>query len=85
MKINDVPVLVSVPIYITVPVPFPVSVPVSIPVPIPDSDFSALPDAPINCGFRSLNGKTSIVNPVNKLFSLGFKVQQTFFAPGKKT
>ena len=23
---------------------------------------------PINCGFRSLKGKASIVNPVNKLF-----------------
>ena len=39
---------------------------------------------PIGCGFRSLEGKASIVNPVNKLFSLGYKVQQTFFVPGKK-
>ena len=38
---------------------------------------------PINCGFRSLKGKASIVNPVNKLFSLGYKVEQTFFVPGK--
>ena len=27
----------------------------------------------------------SIVNPVNKLYSLAYKVQQTFFVPGKKT
>ena len=39
---------------------------------------------PINCGFRSLKDKASIVNLVNKLFSLGYKVQQTFFVPGKK-
>ena len=39
---------------------------------------------PIDCGFRSLEGKASIVIPVNKLFSLGYKVQQTFFVPGKK-
>ena len=39
---------------------------------------------PINCGFRSLKGKASIVNPVNKLFSLGFKVQQSFFVPREK-
>ena len=39
---------------------------------------------PINCGFRSLKGKASIVNLVNKLFSLGYKVQQTFFVPEKK-
>ena len=38
----------------------------------------------INCGFRSLKGKASIVNPVNKLVSLGYKVQQTLFVPGKK-
>ena len=25
---------------------------------------------PINCGLRSLKGKASIVNPVNKLYSL---------------
>ena len=37
-----------------------------------------------NCGFRSLKGKASIVNPVNKLFSLCNKVQQTFFIPGEK-
>ena len=30
---------------------------------------------PINCGFRSLKGKASFVNPVNELFSLGYKVQ----------
>ena len=39
---------------------------------------------PINCGFRSLKGKASIVNPVNKLFSLGYKVQHSFFLRGKK-
>ena len=39
---------------------------------------------PINCGFRSLKGKASVVIPVNKLFSLGYKVQQTFFVLGKK-
>ena len=39
---------------------------------------------PINCGFRSLKGKESIVHAVNKLFSLSYKVQQTFFIPGKK-
>ena len=38
-----------------------------------------------NYGFRSLKGKASVVNPVNKLFSLGYKVQQIFFVPGKKT
>ena len=26
----------------------------------------------------------SIVNPVNKLYSLAYKVQKTFFAPAKK-
>ena len=26
----------------------------------------------------------SIVNPVNKLYSLAYKVQQTFFVPAKK-
>ena len=39
---------------------------------------------PINCGFRSLKGKASIVNPVNKLYSPVYKVQQTFFVPAKK-
>ena len=39
---------------------------------------------PINCGFRSLKGKASIVNPVNKLYSLAYKVQQTFFVPAEK-
>ena len=39
---------------------------------------------PINCGLRTLKGKTSIVNPVNKLYSLAYKVQQTFFVPAKK-
>ena len=38
---------------------------------------------PINCGFRSLKGKASIVNPVNKLYSLAYEVQQTFFVPPK--
>ena len=40
----------------------------------------------MNCGFRSLKGKASIFNPnypINKRFSLGYKVQQTFFASGK--
>ena len=40
---------------------------------------------PIICGCRSLKGKASIVNPVNKLFSLGYKVQQSFFVQEKKT
>ena len=46
---------------------------------------------PINCGFRSFKGcllflevVPSIVNPVNKLYSLAYKVQQTFFVPAKK-
>ena len=39
---------------------------------------------PINCCFRSLKVKASIVNPVNKLYSLPYKVQQTFFVPKKK-
>ena len=46
---------------------------------------------PIKCGFRSLKGcllfvevVPSIVNPVNKLYSLAYKVQQTFFVPAKK-
>ena len=39
---------------------------------------------PTNCGFRSLEGKASIVNPVNKLYSLAYKVQRTFFVPAKK-
>ena len=30
---------------------------------------------PINCHFRSLKGKASIVNPVNKLYSLAYEVQ----------
>ena len=38
---------------------------------------------PIDCGFRSLEGKASIVNPVNKLYSLAYKVQQTFFVLAK--
>ena len=38
----------------------------------------------MSCGFRSLKGKASIVNPVNKLCSLAYKVQQTFFIPAKK-
>ena len=37
----------------------------------------------INCGFRSLKGKASIGNPVNKLYSLAYKAQQTFFLPAK--
>ena len=37
----------------------------------------------INCGFRSLKGKASIGNPVNKLYSLAYKAQQTFFVPAK--
>ena len=39
---------------------------------------------PVNCGFRSLKGKASSVNPVNKLYSLAYKVQQNFFVPVKK-
>ena len=39
---------------------------------------------PVNCGFRSLKGKASSVNPVNKLYSLAYKVQQNFFVPAKK-
>ena len=44
---------------------------------------------PVNCGFRSFKGiftaaAPSTVNPVNKLCSLAFKVQQTFFVTGKK-
>ena len=38
---------------------------------------------PLNCCFRSLKGKASVVNPVNKLYSLAYKVQQTFFVPAK--
>ena len=37
----------------------------------------------INCGFRSLKGKASIGNPVNKLYSLAYKAQQAFFVPAK--
>ena len=33
---------------------------------------------------RSLKDKASIVNPVSKLYSLAYKVQQTFFVPAKK-
>ena len=41
---------------------------------------------PINGCFRSLTGKASIsiVNPVNKLYSLAYKVQQIFFVPAKE-
>ena len=39
---------------------------------------------PTNCAFRSLEGKASIVDPVNKLYSLAYKVQQTFSVPAKK-
>ena len=39
---------------------------------------------PVNCGFRSLKGKASSVNPVNKLYSLAYNVQQNFFVPAKK-
>ena len=38
----------------------------------------------INYGFRSSKGKESIVNPVNKLYSLAYKVQQTFSVPATK-
>ena len=54
-----------------------------------DMDFASM--RPINCGFRCLKGSLcflevvpSIVNPVNKLYSLAYKVQQTFFVPAKK-
>ena len=40
--------------------------------------------AAYNCGFRSLEGKASIVNPVNKLYSLACKVEETFFVPARK-
>ena len=39
---------------------------------------------PINCCYRSLKGKASIVNPVNKLYFLDYKAQQTFLVPAKK-
>ena len=46
---------------------------------------------PINCGFRCLKGSlfflevvSSIVNPVNKLYSRAYEVQQTFFVPAEK-
>ena len=38
----------------------------------------------INCGFRNFKGKASTGDPVNKLYSLAYKVQQTFFVPAKK-
>ena len=38
----------------------------------------------LNCCYRSLKGKASIFNPVNKLYSLAYKVQQTFFLPAQK-
>ena len=38
----------------------------------------------INCCFRSLKGKASIVNPLNNLYALAYKVQQTFFVPATK-
>ena len=31
-----------------------------------------------------MKGKASIVNPVNKLYSLAYKVQQTYFVQAKK-
>ena len=46
---------------------------------------------PINCGFRCLKGSLfflevvpSIVNPVNKLYSLAYSAEQIFFVPAKK-
>ena len=39
---------------------------------------------PINCCFGRLKVKASIINPVNKLYSLAYKVQQTFFVPKKQ-
>ena len=39
---------------------------------------------PINCGFSSLKGKANIVYPINKIHSIAYKVQQTFFVPEKK-
>jgi len=47
-------------------------------------DFNSGGMQPINCGFRSLKGKASIVNPESKLYSLAYKVQQAFFVPAKK-
>ena len=44
----------------------------------------------VNCGFRSLKGSLFFLkavvsyNPVNKLYSLAYKFQQTFFVPAKK-
>ena len=49
-----------------------------------DMDFNSGGMRPTNCGFRSLKGKASIVNPANKPYSLTYKVQQTFFVPAKK-
>ena len=37
----------------------------------------------INRGFRSLKGKVSIGNPVNKLYSLAYKAQRTFYVPAE--
>ena len=40
----------------------------------------------MNCCYRSLKGKASIVNPVNKLYSLTYKVlKQTFFILARKS
>ena len=39
---------------------------------------------PINCGFRSLKGKASIVNPVNKLFLSVTKFNKPFSYQEKK-
>ena len=44
-------------------------------------DFNSESLRPINCYFRSLKGKASIVNPVNKLYSRAYEVQQTLFVP----
>ena len=29
---------------------------------------------PINCGFSSLKGKANIVNPINKIYSIAYKL-----------
>ena len=39
---------------------------------------------PINCGFRSLKGKASIVSPVNKLFLSVTKFNKPFSYQQKK-
>ena len=40
-------------------------------------NFGDLNFFPINCCFRSFKGKANIVNPVNKLYSVAYKVQRS--------